>query len=103
MSKTPFVNTTTRPCACSSRANAAASLRVVTGELDRRREAPRVVGTIDADVLGTRLHAEGVEQTMIVEGVAIEPVDRDVQFVRPLDQVELWNPEFRLRVAKDPH
>src|SRR5918993_2693817 len=101
MSNTPLVNTTTRPCACRLRASAAASLRVFTRELDRRREGPRVIGTVDADVLRARLDAEGIEQAGIIEGVAGELVDGDVQLVGPFDEVQLRDPELCLRISED--
>src|SRR5688500_9885466 len=57
-------------------------------ESDARREAPRVSRTIDADVGRAGLHAEGVEQTMVMVRVSLHRVHRDVQLIRALDELE---------------
>ena len=61
-----------------------------TGSLepDVRRELPAVFGPVDAHVLGARLHAEGVEQPMVVVRIAVELVRRDVDLVGAFHQVE---------------
>src|SRR5687768_3319395 len=101
MSKTPFVNTIRRPRARWSLANAAASSRVIFGELHRGRKTPRVFGPIDADVLGSRLHAERVEQAVIVVRIPVTFVDGHVQLVGAFDEIETPNVEIDLAVAED--
>ena len=57
------------------------------------RELPRVRRAVDADVLRARLHAEAVEQPVVVVRVAVHAVRRDVELVGPLDQVEAFDAE----------
>ena len=52
------------------------------------RELPGVLRAIDPDVLGARLHAERVQQAMVVVRVAVHLVDGDVELVRPFDEIE---------------
>ena len=54
---------------------------------------------VDADVLGPRLHAEGVEQPVVVVRVAVELVDRDVELVGAFDEIEAVDRERRFGVA----
>ena len=66
---------------------------------EKRHDVPRPV---DADVLGARLDAERVEQAVVVVGIAVELVDRDVELVGALHQVEAVHREDRFGVAVDP-
>src|SRR4051812_34849044 len=55
---------------------------VVAGfEDDSRRERPLMAWTVDPDVVDPRLHAEGVEQPVVVVGEAVDFVDRDIELV----------------------
>ena len=87
---------------CADSAQAAAPSSVSTGDggraaivdqvprytrgvmLDAVREHPAVGRSVDADVLGARLHAERVEQAVIVVRIAVAPVDGDVELVGAL-------------------
>ena len=62
-------------------------------------EPPGVARTVDADVLGPRLHAEGVEQAVVVVRIAVDLVDRDVELVGAFDEVERVDGEGGLGVA----
>ena len=64
--------------------------------LHRRRELPAVARPVDADVLAARLHAERVEQPVVVVRIAVARVDRDVELVGALDEVEALDHEIAL-------
>lgn len=57
-------------------------------ELDRRGEVPAVLWAVDAAVLDARLHAEGVEQAMVVVRRSVTFVHGDVELVRAFHQIE---------------
>src|SRR4051794_16245462 len=103
MSKTPLVKTMRLPAARASRTKAtSASACSILLEADAAREAPAVARTIDADVLGARLDAEGVEQPVIIVGEAVELVNGDVHLVGAFDQLERLDRERRFGVAAQP-
>ncbi len=60
---------------------------------------PAVARPIDADVLRARLHAEGVEQAVVVVRIAVELVHRDVELVGAFDEVEAVDRERHLGVS----
>src|SRR5687768_10044026 len=91
MSNTPLVKTIFLPSLLAPSTNATASLLVT--ELDAAVECPRVIGTIDADVADLRLDAEGIEQAVIVVGVAVGLMRGQVEAIRPFDEIELVDPE----------
>src|SRR5829696_8441469 len=100
MSNTPLVKTIRVPSARRARANSAPSLRDFIGrELDRAREAPAMRRPVDADILGPGFHPEGIEEPVVVVGVAVLLVHGDVELVSALDQVESFDREARLGVA----
>src|SRR5262245_27890158 len=94
-SKTPFVKTTLRPSRRSSSATRWISLlaTIVTTsgrllERDPGRERPMMLRPVDADVGRPRLHAERVEQPVIVVRIPVARVDGDIQLIRAFDQLE---------------
>src|SRR5688500_16562096 len=91
MSNTPLVKTIFLPSRLTPSTNAAVSLLVT--ELDAAVECPRVIGAIDADVADLRLDAEGIEQPVVVVGVAVGLVRGQVEAIRPFDEIELVDPE----------
>src|SRR3954462_9878299 len=99
MSNTPLVKTTRFPAARASRTNAARPSASSIFERHVAREAPGVARAVDADVLGPRLHTEGVEKPVVVGGIAVELVDGHVQLVGALDEIERRDREDRLGVA----
>ena len=70
-------------------------------ELDVPAERPFVIGTVDADVANARLHAERVQQAVVVVRIAIRLVRRQVEAIRALDQIELVDREGHDAVAVD--
>jgi len=57
-------------------------------ELHAVRESPAVFRAIDAGILDAGLHAEGVEQAVVVVGATVAFVDGDVKFVGAFDEVK---------------
>src|SRR5919112_589537 len=70
-------------------------------EHHRVREAPLVPRAVDADVLRAGLHAERIEQAMVVVRIPVELVHRDVELVGAFDKVEAVDREHRLCLALD--
>src|SRR5262249_44356707 len=70
-------------------------------EPDVRAEAPCVFRPVDADVVRPRLDAKRVEETMVIVRVAVALVDRDVELVRPFDELEAIDRERGGRLAGD--
>src|SRR5215467_3332952 len=101
MSKTPFVKTTRLPAARASRTNAASASASSIFELHVAGEAPGVLRTIDPDVLRARLHAERVQQPMVVVREAVLLVDADIELVGPFDEIERIDREHRFGVAAE--
>src|SRR3954453_12698567 len=99
MSNTPFVKTIRRPAARASRTNAPSASASSIRERHVAREAPLVARAIYADVLRARLHAERLEQPVVVVWIAVELVDRDVELVGAFDEIERRDRERRLGVA----
>ena len=56
---------------------------------------------VDADVLQARLHAERVQQPVVVVGRAVALVDGDVELVGALDQIERLDDEARPRRRRE--
>src|ERR1035437_6573582 len=99
MSNTPLVKTTVFPSARSLAIKWTASVVVTAGwKLQVRRERPVMTRPVDADVVRPRLHAEGVQQPVVVVRSAVALVDGDVQLGRAFDQVEPFDRRRRLRV-----
>ena len=73
------------------------------GERQRVGEIPFVAWAIDANVLGPRLHPKGVEQAVVIVRIAVQLVDRDVQLVGALDEIEALDREARFGVADHAH
>ena len=69
-------------------------------EPDVRCERPRVRRPVDAGIAGLRLHAERVEQAMVVVLDAVAAMRGDVELVRPLDQVEAVDVEHHFARAR---
>src|SRR5687767_2952729 len=105
MSKTPLVKTTRRPSARVARVYAVISarvfIRVVFRERDRAREGPLVFRPVNANVLRAGLHAERVQQPVVVERITIELVDCHVEFVSAFDEIEALDGEAGGRIAMD--
>src|SRR4029077_9843829 len=57
-------------------------------ETDVRRKRPVVAGTEDPHISAARRDPECIEQAMVVVGGAVPLVNRDVQLVTALDQVQ---------------
>ena len=114
-SNTPLVKTivlpaarsrATRSTACSRRHDVLGVLCVLcvldVSEANGIREAPSMAGAIDADVVHARLHAERIQQPVIVVRVAVALVHGDIELVGALDQVEAVDGEGRVAVAGEP-
>src|SRR5689334_5356552 len=101
MSKTPLVKTTRLPAERASRTNAASASASSIFEFQVAGEAPGVLRTIDPDVLRARLHAERIQQAMVVVREAVLLVHTDVELVRPLHEIEGVDREHRFRVAAE--
>src|SRR5258708_26322058 len=99
-SKTPLVKAIVLPAA-RNRATSAAASGMVTAwlELHRRRKGPPMARSVDADVVDGRLQAERVEQAVIVVGEAVALVDRDVDLVGALDEIEAVDGKRRFGLA----
>src|SRR5215203_3975791 len=72
-----------------------------TLKLDAAAERPLVIGAIDPDVANLRFHAEGVEQAMVIVGIAVGLVGSEVQAIRAFDEIELVHREGDVAVAVD--
>ena len=63
---------------------------------------PVVARPVDADVLRARLHAERVEQAVVVVGIAVALVDGHVELVGAFDEIEAVDRERDLGLAGQP-
>src|SRR5688572_878634 len=99
MSNTPFVKTIFFPSRRARSANATASLLIT--EFYAATKCPRVIRAVNAYIANLRLHAESIEKAVVVVGIAVGLMRRQVETIRSFDEIELVDSEGHHGVAFD--
>src|SRR5688500_6814505 len=99
MSNTPFVKTIFLP-SLRPRSTQATASRLIT-EVYAAVHCPHLIRAVKTYSAHLRLHAKSVEKAMVVVGIAVGLMRRQVKTIRSFDEIELVDPERHHGVALD--
>src|SRR5687768_16429308 len=85
--------------AASQHRNSVLSRAVPFLEAHAARKRPAVPGPIDANVRGSRFHPKGVQQPVVIVWIPVACMDRHVELVGTLHEVQAVDGEDHLGIA----